>query len=418
MTASAPGTSGPAQQRAMTLGRRSVLLGMGAAAVWPCARADAPVVRLASLDDLSLRRLRERDYAAAFAAVPGATAAATDRTVAYRSDGLRVYARVSLPPADLPQPAAGWPVLLWAHGYVGSERVSDWRFDTDTGSVGNEVIRRYAQAGHVVVVPGFRGHGTVAGRRAEGLEWVRAFDNGSYLSPILYAIDLLHALQALPSLSDALPGVAVDTQRVSVAGYSQGGDVALTALAAASAPNRPLRVRAGVIWAGCIAGRLEQARFFGGMHGSADALQDPAFFAHMPAWWRPDMYVGSLAEGIARKHQQLLDTVRLHVAASGQTSVQALAPKLARIDAWSQPELIQAPLQLHFSDQDHYSPPTWNEQLARSMMAVGGRVEAHVYRGNTHSFGVETGWSPADAIAGLSLSIARSLAFTQRSTPG
>ncbi len=400
----------------MTLSRRSVLLGMGAAAAWPCARVDPPVVRLASLDDLSLRRLRERNFVAAFTAVPGAAAAPADQTVAYRSDGLRVYARVELPPADLPQPAAGWPVLLWAHGYVGSERVPDWRFDTDTGSVGNEVISRYAQAGHVVVVPGFRGHGTVAGRRAEGLEWVQSFDNGSYLLPILYAIDLLHALQALPSLSNALPSVEVDLQRVSVAGYSQGGDVALTALAVASAPDRPLRLRAGVIWAGCIAGRLEQARYFGGMQGSADALQDPAFFPHMPSWWKPAMYVGSIAEGIARKHRQLLDTVRWHVAEPGQTSVQALAPKLARIDAWSQPELIQAPLQLHFSDQDHYSPPMWNLQLARGMMAVGGRVEAHLYRGNTHSFGVETGWSPLDAMAGLSLSIARSLAFTQRGT--
>ena len=358
--------------------------------MWGRASADPPFVRLPSLDSLSLRRLRERDFAAAFEAVPGAATASADRTVAYRSDGLRIYARVALPPADQLQPAAGWPVLLWAHGYVGAGRVPDWRFDTDAGSLGNEVIRRFTEAGHVVIVPGFRGHGTVAGRRAEGLEWVQAFDNGSYLSPILYAIDLLHALQALPSLSDAVPGVAIDAKRVSVGGYSQGGDVALTALAVASAPSRPQRLHAGVIWAGCIAGRLEQARHFGGMEGSA--------------------------EGIARKHRQLLDTVRLHVAEPGEISVQALAPQLARVDAWSQPELIQARLQLHFSDHDHYSPPMWNEQLARGVMAAGGQVETHLYRGNTHSFGVERGWSPADAVAGLASSIDRSLAFAKRIT--
>lgn len=393
-----------------------MLLGLGGAALWGCASADPPVVRLPSLDGLSLRRLRKRDFAAAFDAVPGATTASADRIVAYRSDGLRVYARVALPPTDQPQPAAGWPALLWAHGYVGAGRVPAWGFDTDAGSLGNEVIRRFAQAGHIVIVPGFRGHGTVAGRRAEGLEWVQAFDNGSYLSPILYAIDLLHALQALPSLSDALPGVAIDAKRVTVGGYSQGGDVALTALAVASAPSRPQRLRAGVIWAGCIAGRLEQARYFGGMEGSADALQDPAFFPHMPSWWKPSMYGGSIAEGIARKHRQLLDTVRLHLAEPGEISVQALAPQLARVDAWSQPELIQARLQLHFSDHDHYSPPMWNEQLARGVMAAGGQVEAHLYRGNTHSFGVERSWSPADAVAGLASSIDRSLAFANRIT--
>ena len=372
------------------LDRRLVLIGLGGAALWGRAIADPPLVRLPSLDSLSLRRLRERDYAAAFEAIPGAVGTAVDRTVAYRSDGLRVYARVALPPEGQPRPAAGWPVLLWAHGYVGAGRMPDWRFDTDAGSLGNEVIRRFTEAGHVVIVPGFRGHGTVAGRRAEGMEWVQAFDNGSYLSPILYAIDLLHALQALPSLGDTLPGVAIDLQRVSVAGYSQGGDVALTALAVASAPSRPQRLRAGVLWAGCIAGRLEQARHFGWMEGSA--------------------------EGIARKHRQLLDTVRLHVGEPGEISVQALAPQLARVDAWSQPELIQARLQLHFSDQDHYSPPMWNEQLARGVMAVGGQVETCLYRGNTHSLGVEQGRSPADAVAGLGLSIDRSLAFTQRIT--
>lgn len=381
---SAPDRSPPAVVR---LDRRSVLFGLGAAAWWGSASAsassntDPPVVRLASLDSLSLRRLRERDFAAAFEAVPGAAGVSADSTVAYRSDGLRVYARVVLPPEDQPQPAAGWPVLLWAHGYVGAGRVAAWGFDRDAGSLSNEVIRRYAQAGHVVVVPGFRGHGSVAGRPADGLEWVQAFDNGSYLSPILYAIDLLHALQALPSLGEAVPGVAINTQRVSVAGYSQGGDVALTALAVASAPSRPQRLRAGVIWAGCFAGRLEQALHFGGL------------------------------EGLALKHRQLLDAVRRHVAEPGEISVQALAPQLARIDAWSQPELIQAPLQLHFSDQDHYSPPAWNEQLARGVKSVGGKVEAHLYPGNTHSFGVLPGGSPANAVAGLAVSIERSLAF-------
>lgn len=240
--------------------------------------------------------------------------------------------------------------------------------------------------------------------------------NGCRLSPILYAIDLLHALQALPSLHRAVPGAAIDAQRVTVGGCSQGGDVALTALAVASAPGRPLRPRAGVIWAGCFAGRLEQARFYGGMEGSADALRDLAFFPHMPSWWKPNMYRGSIAEGIARKHRELLDTVGQHVNEPGELSVQALAPQLARIDAWSQPELIQARLQLHFSDQDHYSPPMWNEQLARAVRATGGQVDTHLYRGNTHSFGVERDWSPADAVAGQAMSIDRGLAFANRIT--
>lgn len=394
--------------------RRSLLAGLAGAALCRWARARPSAVRLASLDSLSLRRLRERDFAAIFEALPGTAGALTDPMVAYGSDGLRVYARVVLPPSHQPRPAAGWPVLLWAHGWVGAEGAPNWRFDTTAGSLGSEVIHRFAQAGHVVVVPGFRGHGTVAGRGAEGLEWIRAFDNGSYLSPIFYAIDLLHALHALPSMHEAVPGTTIDLRRITVGGYSQGGDVALTALAVASAPGRALRLRAGVIWAGCFAGRLEQARFYGGMEASADALRDPAFFPHMPSWWTPAMYRGSIADGIARKHRQLLETVRQHVAEHGDLSVAALAPQLARVDAWAQPDLIQARLQLHHSDQDHYSPSAWNEQLARAVAAASGEAERWLYRGNTHGFDVERGWSPAGSVAGRGLSIERSLAFVRR----
>lgn len=387
------------------------LVGPGAAVA-----STAGPVQLPSLATLELGSLRERVLDARFERLQAPAGASGSTMLAYRSEGLRLYARLVLPAAGRSAPARGWPVLLWAHGWVGADKAAGWHFDTATGSLGDEVVRRFAEAGHAVVVPGFRGHGTVAGQAAEGLAWVRAFDNGSYLSPLLYTIDLLHALQALPTLADALPGARVDLSGIAVGGYSQGGDVALAALAVASSPRRALRLRAGVVWAGCFAGRLEQARFYGGMEASAEARRDPAFFPHMPSWWTPGMYRGSIAEGIARKHAQLIETVRRHVADAGVPSLQALAPQLARLDAWSQPELIQAPLQLHYSDQDHYSPPQWNEPLAQAVLAAGGRAEAHLYRGNTHGFGVDPGWSPKEAVAGRALSIDRALAFVGRAT--
>lgn len=369
-------------------------------------RIDPALPRLA---DLSLATLRNRAFEARYTLEEWRTK--DDVTASYISDGLRVYARIQMPGPDVRRPATGWPVILYAHGWVGLHGALGWHFERQGDGLGADLLARFAAAGHVVVVPGFRGHGTVHGVPAEGREWIEAYDNGSYLSPLFYAVDLLHALAAVPSLETVLPGLHIDPARLHVAGHSQGGDVALAALAVASRPGRPQRLAAGALWAGCFEGRVEQGEFYGAMEGSVDALADPRFLGVMPHWWQPSMYgSGGIEAGQRRKREQMLQTLQRHVVDARDVRASQLATLMAPMDAIKHPQFIQAPLQLHHSDRDHYSPPAWNAALARRVNEAGGRAEAHLYPGNTHDFRVQPGWSPPGSRPGRSLVAERTLA--------
>jgi len=303
--------------------------------------------------------------------------------------------------------------VVYAHGWVGEEGAPGYKFGTGSSDFMATILNRFVQEGYVVIVPGFRGHGTVKGAQAEGIEWIKAFDNGSYLSPIFYAVDLLHCLQALVTIELAVPGLKVNPKRIYLSGHSQGGDAALTALAISSSPKLPLKFSAASIWAGCFEGRIEQGRFYGAMETSADATKDPRFLQVMPSWWKPSMYTGTIEQGQRRRQQQMYETVRQRVAdqADADPLRQPLDAAMAAIDAIKHPQYILGPLQLHFSDMDYYSPPAWNEPLARAVNAKGGSAQAYRYSGNTHSFSVESGWSPAGSQPGINRIVARSLAL-------
>lgn len=401
--------------RALGLTSGGLLLGIGsapgvlrAAAVSAGAAARPAPPAISSLSTLALSSLRQREYSASFQVEERV---GEDTWASYRSDGLRVYARIVAPPPEQKRPPQGWPVVIYAHGWVGEEGAPGYRFGVGSADSMATVLKRFVQAGYVVLVPGFRGHGTVKGVPAEGIEWIKAYDNGSYLSPIFYAVDVLHAVQALVTLDQIVPGLLVDPQRIYLTGHSQGGDAALTALAVASSPQLPLKFAAASLWAGCFEGRIEQGQFYGAMEASADALKDPRFLHVMPSWWKPSMYFGTIEQGQQRRKRQMVDTVRRFVAdqADAHPQKQPLDAAMAAIDAIKHPQFIRVPLQLHFSDMDHYSPPAWNEALARAVNASGGRAEALRYPGNTHSFRVEPGWSPAGSVPGIDLITTRSL---------
>jgi dienelactone hydrolase len=402
---------------ALGLGSGRLLLGLASASgAWRAAVASSGATVLpaspaiSSLSTLAISSLRQRDYHASF---QFEERAGRDTWASYRSDGLRVYARIVTPPPERKLPPQGWPVVIYAHGWVGEQGAPRYRFGVGSADSMATVLERFLQAGYAVVVPGFRGHGTVKGVQAEGIEWIRAYDNGSYLSPIFYAVDLLHALQALASIDKVLPGLQVDAKRIYLTGHSQGSDAALTALAVASSPSLQVQFAAASLWASCFEGRIEQGRFYGAMEASADALKDPRFLHVMPHWWKPSMYTGTIEQGQQRRQQQMYDTVRRLVAdqADANPQTRPLDAAMAAIDAFKHPQFIRAPLQLHFSDMDHYSPPAWNETLARAVNDAGGRAQALRHPGNTHSFRVEPGWSTPGSVPGIDLIGERSLAL-------
>ena len=333
----------------------------------------------------------------------------------YNSDGLHVYARVDIPPTEMPED--GYPVVIFAHGWVGAGGAPTYTFNYGPGSYYGDMLDAYVKAGYVLVMPGFRGHGTVDGVAADGLEYIQAYDNGSYLSPIFYAIDILNTLEGVDSLADADwiawggDNIEIDTSRIYLTAHSQGGDAAFTALAISSSPKLDNHIAAASIWSGSIEGRIEQGAFFGPQERSADAWTDPAYFPHMPWWWSPAWSPETIEEGVAYRKAQMYDTVRAYVAnqAHADPESNSLAEVMATLDAAKHTQYINMPLDLHYSDMDHYSIPEWNEMVVRKVRSMGASANAYMYAGNTHEFGTYDGWSPPGSVPGRETAIGRTI---------
>ena len=398
--------------------------------------------RLDSLEQMTIGALRRRSYGSSGEPVfellaEGENAELGGRRspfrggyLAYQSDGLRVYARLLLPAAAMPAP--GYPAAILAHGWVGLPSAASWDFLESGDSASAEMARRYLDAGIAVVIPGFRGHGVIAGRQADGVEYIETWDNSSYLSPLFYAIDLINLYAAMQRIDPAalLPGEArVDSGRISLSGHSQGADAALTAMAViGNNPAFPTGLHAASLWSGCIAGRTEQVLVYGPM---ADSPQ--SFLAGDGSWngtpmgaageVNRDFVFGFPGDGIGTpqveewtwqrdiwRYDTVEESLRVRLNdmydryESGVGDIMDVSYRLIRVDGELQlvhdpaiaavlPELggfrqhrhFDMPINLHYSDRDYYSLPEWNLDLARRVRAAGGEAEAYQYTGVNHS---------------------------------
>ncbi len=387
--------------------------------------------KIDSLSRLSIASLRQRSFEAQFTlqSTLGDASGQSDYSrfygppyyssfiASYLSDGLRMYARIDVPPDKIVPPSLGFPVIIFAHGWVGQAAAPRFDFDYAASSYYGDLIDRYVKAGYVVVTPAYRGHGRVNGIPSQGIEFVRTYDDGSYLAPQFYAIDILYALQAIGSLENIKwpasrsEKLLIDRTRIYLTGHSQGGDAAYTALAVSTSPLLHEHFKAASIWAGCIAGRIEQGSFYGPMETSEAALHDPAYFPYMPAEWKKSQYTGTIQDGIDGRRDQMYRTVRNNVAdqAHADSASNSLMHTMREIDAVAFPQFITLTVDFHYSDRDYYSTPQWNAALVRNIRSTGGRAHAYVYPGNGHDLRLIAGWSPKDATAGRETAIARTL---------
>jgi len=413
--------------------------------------------RIASLAELSIQSLRERRYGSQVKIEETVNSLAHQSFLAsYESDGLRVYTRVDIPAS--PVPATGYPVVVFVHGWVGIDKAPSLDFFYADDNNYGAMISAYVAAGFAVLAPGLRGHGTVNGVPAEGIEFMQAWDNGSYLSPAFYAVDILNLLDGLSSIEQ------LDLAQINLVAHSQGGDVALIALAAAGeGSNVRNNIHAASIWSGTIPSRFTQLETFWPMQTSpeafmsgdgtwngtavgADGRANERFVFGYPAdwiatvnadeWtWQKDTWsIPDLPDAIIVKLDQMYAAINTNV-----DDIDDAIYKLARadgpafailhdtrvsdaireIDAFDKDRYLTEPLALHYSDRDFYSFPEWNTDLCRRTNSNGEICHSFEYPENTHSLGVsEHRWFSSDsAVAGFPYAIQRDIALFNGKNP-
>src|SRR6266496_962344 len=140
--------------------------------------------------------------------------------VSYLSDGLKIYALMTIP--NGPKPSTGWPVIIFNHGYIPP---------TVYRTTGRYIayVDQIARNGYIVFKSDYRGHD-----RSEGTP------RGGYTQPD-YTIDVLNAVASVKKYPDA------DPNRIGMWGHSMGGYITLRAMVITS------DIKVGVIWGGVVA---------------------------------------------------------------------------------------------------------------------------------------------------------------------
>jgi uncharacterized protein len=140
--------------------------------------------------------------------------------VSYRSEGLKIYALMTVPKGE--KPATGWPVIVFNHGYIPPEvYVTTERYVA--------YVDLIARSGYIVFRSDYRGHGNSEGEA-----------RGAYGSPD-YTVDVLNAVSSVKRYPDA------DPNRIGMWGHSMGGYITLRAMVIRN------DIKAGVIWGGVVA---------------------------------------------------------------------------------------------------------------------------------------------------------------------
>jgi dipeptidyl aminopeptidase/acylaminoacyl peptidase len=139
--------------------------------------------------------------------------------VYYLSQGLKIYALLTVPDGDVP--AGGWPGIVFNHGYIPPKE-----YRTTERYVA--YVDRLARSGYVIFRIDYRGHDQSEGEAS-----------GAYGDPG-YEVDVLNAVASLERFPQVNP------QKIGMWGHSMGGYLTLRAMVISK------EIKAGVIWAGVV----------------------------------------------------------------------------------------------------------------------------------------------------------------------
>jgi uncharacterized protein len=281
------------------------------------------------LDDLAIESLRQKTYGEGNLQIeqtlePGGSY--NQYIVSYLSDGLKIYALLTLPKAE--PPPGGWPAIVFNHGNIPPDI-----YKTTQRYV--QYVDALASADYVVLKPDYRGHGN-----SEGVAY------NAYSVPD-YTIDILNAVAALRLHPQ------VDPDRIGMWGHSTGGHLALRAMVIDPT------IKAAVIW--------------GGVVGS---------FQDLLTYWPPEAEAGypdhqdSTDRSLPAWRRELLE-------AYGDPDSNPEAWQA--INSTSYLGDLSGPIQFHHALTDEWVPAVLSERTHQQIINAGKISELHLYENDDHN---------------------------------
>ncbi len=245
--------------------------------------------------------------------------------VSYLSEGNKIYALLTIPWGE--KPAAGWPIIIFNHGYIPPDeyRTTERYMDYVDG---------FARNGYIVFRSDYRGHGNSEGTA-----------EGGYGSPA-YTIDVLNGLAAVKSFPDA------DPERIGMWGHSMGGYITLRAMVVSD------EIDAGVIWGGVVASYPDLFERWRRRAGDGPTPTP-----------NPTSTRGRWRVSLIETYGAPEENPTFWASISSNTYVSDLS----------------GPLQLHHSTTDDSVPVEFSEILYEQVQAVGKPVELYLYEGDNHN---------------------------------
>lgn len=245
--------------------------------------------------------------------------------VSYKSDGLKIYALMTVPNGT--KPVTGWPVIVFNHGFIPpAEYKTTERYIA--------YVDGFARSGYIVFRSDYRGHD-----QSEGAA------GGAYSSPG-YTNDVLNAVASLKKYKDT------DPERIGMWGHSMGGYITLRSMVVTN------DIKAGVIWGGVVAPYTDLIS--GWRRGPPGTTPNPPPTGSLSRGWR-----GSLASLYGSPQQN---------------------PEFWKsISANSYVSEISGPIQLHHSTTDETVPVEFSQTLNKELEAASKTVEYYEYPGDNHN---------------------------------
>ena len=276
---------------------------------------------------LNIQAMRTRSYPGSTIVIEQVLEPGSNYTrfiASYQSDGLKIFALLTIPQGTIPE--KGWPVIVFNHGYIPPEQ-----YRTTERYIA--YVDSFARNGYIVLRPDYRGHG-----ESEGTP------EGAYYSPA-YTVDVLNAVSSIQK------HLAANPKRVGMWGHSLGGNIALRSIV-----TKIGDIKAAVIW--------------GGVVGSYDDLVN--------RWRRVVPWQPSTRE-IALRRSSRQQIYEMYGSPSANLEFWNAIDPTAHVDE------ITTPVQIHHGTADEEVPVAFAQSLYDKLKKAGKVAELYTYEGGDHN---------------------------------